>query len=331
MIFKSPKDLVAGITRRIHKKPPLPLIRHGGYLSVISQALYQFFVRRSKAKEIINYLKNQKIPKIFVVDEFFSLRTIDLKTIKNLGKVIYISSDFAYDFYLDNNIASKIMHKLEKTESLYSDLVLACSERDKLKYKEMGLTHSIFYPNIYPLSNFNLAEKDDVPSICLVLKEHWTSRSRESLFSILKGLSFLDEQIKLYLIGIKPDWIPSNIDLCYYKFIPRKLDFLRTLSKSWIGINLGIHFAGTNERKYDYALSGLIVFSDLYGSRGDYLPHEQVYVDSFDLTAKLIQIFRQGKKEITKKGLENRTQALLFAQKQKNKLINSIELLKKNS
>ena len=53
---------------------------------------------------------------------------------------------------------------------------------------------------------------------------------------------------------------------------------------------MGIHLGGTNERKYDYAMAGLVVFSDNLGVRGDLLPHEYTYVDSYDLAAKLEQL-----------------------------------------
>ncbi len=75
---------------------------------------------------------------------------------------------------------------------------------------------------------------------------------------------------------------------------------MRILSKSWIGINIGIHKGGSNERKYDYAMAGLVVFSDILGCRGDLLPHEYTYLDSNDLAAKLEQLMEFGKKRLLK-------------------------------
>jgi hypothetical protein len=220
-----------------------------------------------------------------------------------------------------------MIYNLEKSMTAKMNLIVTCSERDKLKYKNLGLNKIIYYPNIYPKSNFSISEKEDKPSICLVLKEHWGSRSYEALNKILRSLSSLSINLKLYLIGTKLHEVPSNVELHQYDFIPSKLEFLQILSKSWIGINLGIHLAGTNERKYDYALSGLIVLSDTLGARGDFIPNEYTYVDSYDLTAKLNQIFKLDKKTIIEKGLENRNHVLVLAKKQQNILLQSLVTL----
>ena len=220
-----------------------------------------------------------------------------------------------------------MMYALEKSLVTQSNLTVTCSERDKLKYEVLGVNNTIFYPNLYPDSKFHLAEKEDVPSICLVLREHWGKRSLESLNEVMNALSYLDVKLKLYSIGIKPSKVPSNVDLRYYDYIPSKLDFLQILSKSWIGINLGIHFAGTNERKYDYALSGLVVMSDIKGIRGDFIPNEFACVDCYDLAAKLNQIFQLDKKDILRKGLENRNHVKSLAKKQHDVLLKSIKLL----
>jgi hypothetical protein len=105
------------------------------------------------------------------------------------------------------------------------------------------------------------------------------------------------------------------------------MDYFAILSKSWIGINIGIHLGGTNERKYDYAMAGLVVFSDNFGSRGDLLPHEYVYVDRYDLTAKLEQIIEYGKELITEMGLKNRKQAMYLAEIQGKKLSSEVNEL----
>jgi hypothetical protein len=105
------------------------------------------------------------------------------------------------------------------------------------------------------------------------------------------------------------------------------MDYLTILSKSWIGINVGFHLGGANQRKYDYAMAGLVVFSDSLGSRGDLLPHEYVYVDRQDLTAKLEQILEYGKELITEMGLRNRKQAMYLAETQRKKLLSEVNEL----
>ncbi len=83
---------------------------------------------------------------------------------------------------------------------------------------------------------------------------------------------------------------------------------------------MGVHAGGTNQRKYDYAMAGLVVFSDNLGARGDLLPNEYTYVDSYDLAAKLNQFLELKKTEIEEKGMGNRNYVLLLAEKQKEKL-----------
>jgi len=113
---------------------------------------------------------------------------------------------------------------------------------------------------------------------------------------------------------MKPEYLSSNIKLEYHERIPSKLDYMRVLSRSWASINIGIHLGGTNERKYDYAAAGTVVFSDFYGARGDLLPFEYTYVDSYDLAAKLEVFLELGKERITEMGIENSKRALFFAE-----------------
>ena len=126
------------------------------------------------------------------------------------------------------------------------------------------------------------------------------------------------------VIGIKPQKVPKNITLKHIKFIPRKLDYLKVLSSSWIGINVGIHKAGTNERKYDYAEAGIVVLSDYFGSRGDLLPHEYTYIDSHDLTAKIEQLIQFGKESLEEMGKKNRNHVLFLANKKQKNMLNCL-------
>ena len=102
---------------------------------------------------------------------------------------------------------------------------------------------------------------------------------------------------------------------------------MRILSKSWIGINIGIHKGGSNERKYDYAMAGLVVLSDTLGCRGDLLPHEFAYIDNNDLAAKLDQLIKFGKEKINEMGIENRKHTLSFAEEQRDIISRSIKVL----
>ena len=250
------------------------------------------------------------------MDEFISLRTVDLEQLKRMGRIIYVSQDVAYNRYGfgDNRITKNLMYKLEQEKVAFADLIICCSERDLFKYIEMGGKQVIFYPNIYPTREFDTNNKDQTPSICLVLKGYWGSRAKQSLNEVFKAFSYIkNKKLRVYLIGIDPPEVPSTIELYHYTSIPSKTDFLKIMGKSWIGINIGIHMGGTNERKYEYAMSGLIVFSDKFGVRGDLLPYEYSYLDSHDLAAKLTQVLDYEKEKVFRMGKENQEQAILLA------------------
>jgi len=324
LLALKPKDLHDEIIRRLFRRDLSSTVKRN-FLYVLSHALGHYFVRSTRTARIIRILRKLNSPRIFLIDEYFSLRLVDLKRLKKLGTIIYVSSDLAYDFFGDNYVASRLMYKLERDAIPLIDMVIACSERDKLKYVEMGARKVIFYPNIYPVEEFELCNKDQMPSMSIVLRDYWDFRALRSLQEAFKALSRINRKIRLYMIGIRPQGVPKNIELQYYDYLPSKLDFLKTLSKSWIGINLGIHMGGTNQRKYDYAMAELVVFSDNLGARGDLLPYEYTYVDNHDLAAKLKQLLKLGKEKIVKMGVENRKQAISLAEKQREELLRMVK------
>ena len=319
LLLKTPRELRDGIIRRIMTKHNFNT-GDESFLTRISQALYQYFGRSARTARLMQFLRKNDSDKVFLIDGFFSINTVDLKKLKALGPIIYVSSDLAYDFYGDNIVASNLMFKFEQTVTAVSNLVIACSERDRLKYTRMGEKKALFYPNIFPIAEFEPDVKDQTPSIIIVLRGHWGSRADKSLKEVFKALSCIKRTINVTLIGTKPQKVPENVRLRHYEYIDGKLDFLMTLSRSWVGINLGIHAGGTNERKYDYAMAALVVLSDTCGVRGDILPHEYAYFDWYDLAAKLEQLLELGKESIDKMGLENRKQAISLAEKKLEEL-----------
>ena len=330
LIFKTPTDLHDGIINRIYKEERKCYPKKESFLNTIWQAFYQYLARSARTVGVLRFLKKNNSRKIFIIDEFFSLNSFSLKKLKDLGLIIYVTSDIASDFYGDNITASKLMYKFERKKIAFPDIVIACSERDKLKYLEMGAKKVFYYPNIYPIKEFETGYKEQIPCITIVLRGYWGFRANRALEEIFKSLSYIDRQLKVYLIGIKPKIIPKNIDLCYFEYIPKRLDFMKILSKSWIGINIGIHTGGSNQRKYDYAMAGLVVFSDIFGVRGDFLPHEYSFIDFLDLAAKLEQLLSLGKENITLMGVKNRKHALYMAKKKREELLSIIMNLTSN-
>lgn len=136
-----------------------------GFISVLSETLDQYFATTARSDNIIPFLRNMNSPKIFLIDEFMSIRTLNLKMLKQLGAVIYVSQDVACERYGfgENIVASRLMFKLEREILQRADLVIACSERDQLRYIEMGTKNVIFYPNIYPIMYFETGPQRQKP------------------------------------------------------------------------------------------------------------------------------------------------------------------------
>jgi hypothetical protein len=326
MILKSPRGLHDGIIRRLFHRGKTETLVNEGFFSIISDVLYHYFANSSRSSRILSALKEDNLQKIFLVDEFLSINTVKLKKIRQLGPIIYLSQDLAHQRYgyYDNLIAKNLMYRFEKDAIAITDLVIACSERDRIKYIEMGAREAVFYPNIYPIAEFEPGDKDMTPSISIVLREHWGMTASRALEEIFDALSQIQMKLKVYMIGIAPKQISRNIELEYCEFISNKVDYLQILSKSWVGTNIGMHLAGSNERKYDYAMANLVVFSDKLGARGDFLPHEYTYVDSNDLTAKLQQLLQLRKEKIFEMGMENRAVAKSLASIQCEKVLTKI-------
>ena len=329
MIFRSPQDIHDALLEQVFKRKRKHVLNGAGYLSVLSQALYYYFATRTRTRRIIPLLRGLKSRPVFLIDEFWSINTVNQETLKRLGKIIYVSQDVAYNRYGfgDHLVTKKLMYTLERKAITIADLVIACSERDRLKYIEMGAQKAIFYPNIYPLENFEPLFKNESPTISIISREHWGSKVERSLEEIFNALSLVGKKITVCVFGKAPKSVAKNINLQHYDFVPDKLQYLSILSKSWIGINIGFHMSGTNERKYDYAQAGLVVFSDGLGARGDLLPHEYTYVDSHDLAAKLEQLLQFGKDKISVMGTQNRKQVLLLVKEQRGVLIAAINNL----
>lgn len=326
IMLRSPEEFRNALIKRLSLAKPKHVLAEKGFLSMLRNALYLRFGTSARVGRLMCMLNKLDSPKVFLIDEFVSLNCFDLKKLRLLGSIIYVSQDIAFNQYGfdDSLITRKLMFRLERDAIAHVDLIVACSEMDMLKYIEMGARKAVFYPNIYPTNEFEPCEKDKMPSISIILRDHWGYRAEQSLETILNALAYLGMQIKVYLIGIKPPKVPKNIVLEYHEFIQSKLDYLKVLSTSWIGINAGIHKAGTNERKYDYAEAGTVVLSDTLGARGDLLPHEYTYVDSHDLAAKIIQLLEFGKASLTEMGKQNRNHALSMAEKEQRKLWDSI-------
>jgi hypothetical protein len=186
LMILNPKDLHDGILRRLFHRRRARVLINEGFLSVLSKVLYQYFARSARTERLIHFLRKSNLPKIFLIDEFGSLNSVNLKMLKDLGPIIYVSQDVAYNHFgfAGNFIARELMYKFERDAIALADLVIACSEMERLKYVEMGARKVTFYPNIYPITEFEPCDKDQALSISIVLPEHWGSRGERSLKEI---------------------------------------------------------------------------------------------------------------------------------------------------
>ncbi len=152
MMLKSPKDLHDRVLRRLFKRELGDALVTEGFISVLSETLDQYFASTARSDNIMPFLRNMNSPKIFLIDEFMSIRTLDLKLLKQIGTIIYVSQDIASEHYGfgDNFIARRLMYKLEREILQIADLVIACSERDRLRYVEMGAKERHFLSKYLP-------------------------------------------------------------------------------------------------------------------------------------------------------------------------------------
>ena len=108
MAIKSPNDIRDGIIRRLLRRNVDRALINSGFFSTISDVLYNFFGTSSVSTYLMSYLTKVKDPKLFVIDEFISLKTLNLKKLKKRGPIIYVSQDIAYTRYgFADNIVSQ--------------------------------------------------------------------------------------------------------------------------------------------------------------------------------------------------------------------------------
>jgi len=224
-------------------------------------------------------------------------------------KIIYLSHNFEPNFFGVTN-PKHFIWKSEKEAVNLADLVIVASYRDLLlynKYYECPIEKIAVLPNIYPL-NFNIC-KEDSPTVAVILGDHWGKSVIYSLANILSGLKNLN--LKIISVGnlLTKKLKHMGLNVEGYDYILGRRNFLEIISKAQIGINYGINLGGTNVRKFDYALSALVVLSSPLGSRGEPLPYEYTFTDAEDLKTKLRFLLERDLKRM---GEENRRFALSY-------------------
>ena len=267
----------------------------------------------SKLNDILEG-SNHKVLVINSLMGYVSIRKHISRIIKKSKPVIiYLSHDFTGDFYRQG-YSSKIAEGLEREICNISDLILASSIRDREQYiKHYKITYDkiIVYPNIYPIDTLSdhyelIRSKYEEPTLAIIgsrslYKDRFFNGLVESIYDLFDRIIYIgykapiiDHLIKKYREMIE-----------YHKHIPSRYDFLKTLSKAHIGLNYGLWLGGSNVKRYDYALSGLLILSNALGARGEILPCEYVYADQADLRGKLRQLLSRDLDEIIRCGRTN--------------------------
>ena len=221
--------------------------------------------------------------------------------------VIYLSHNYEADYYKG---FSRWIKSREQVAVSVSDIVIAASQRDFVRYVtelDADETKIVVFPNIFP-EQYKPMPKHSGKSLAVICTNKDIIR-------------FLDIAIRLHAvnnivcIGRYSEHVPpklNGVTIRRYTSIPSRSEFLSVLSQAHAGLNHGTWLGGSNVKKFDYALSGLAIFSTGTGFRGEYLPGEIACTDPYDFAAKIHSL---STSELIKLGKLNKDKALLLFEK----------------
>jgi len=238
---------------------------------------------------------------------------------------IYLSHDYEPDFVVNRYLAAMARRKIDFALS-NSSMVIAASRRDKLRYLKHGKLEDdriIVYPNIYPPANSNslLPEKSRRFTIAVV-ESRWSGPkgALRDAAELARALRLLPAHAPVRVLALGPTLpgflrriLGGGFEVESFDHVTAREEFLRVLSGAHVGLNQGRWLGGTNVKKYDYSLAGVVVLSNSAGARGEIMPHEYVFADEADLASKLTELLERDPEELEKMGLQNRRAALASA------------------
>jgi hypothetical protein len=272
-------------------------------------------INKNSITKLIKYFHDRNIIVVFDGIKGYVMAKRIINKINSKLK-IYLSHNFESDFYIG---FKRWIEKNEREAIQTSDITIAASTRDAIKYKiYFNINNIVIFPNIFPTS-FILDRKNEYPTLAIIAGSN-PSPYLKIIKYILKYTDY-----KIIYIGKFSNYNiikKYNDKIEYYKFIKDRSNFLKVLSKAHAGLNYGVWLGGSNVKRYDYALAGLAIFSNAIGARGDVLPGEVVFADIFDLIGKLNSI---DINELTSMGKLNKDKVINIYKKSKNILINSIK------
>jgi hypothetical protein len=245
--------------------------------------------------------------------------------------IIYLS----HDFYLDSvpSLLRSTVKTYEGNLIENTDLVVVSGCRDKELYrKEYGLkeeklvTYANVFPPIDPPYTLNKLEKtiiqDKYSQISIVLNAGFKlseENLRQYVYEVneavkeMEGLRVVALGDRISKVAREIKWGNNKLDVSPH--IPDRISFLNYLSRGHIGINYAYKPMGTNVKRFDFALAGLVILSRIMGARGELLPYEYTYLDYADLKVKLSKMLGYDLENLKKMGYKNRVEALNIASK----------------
>ena len=318
--------IMRGFSKFLRKIPPLRRLGIG--LNSISTKM--------RCRDLYEKLSKDNGEYLLVVDSirgYMAIQSVFDKIASKALAVLYLSHNYEPEF-VGSKFLWNYLEKVERRIITSSDLVLAVSMRDFKVFKhKYGVDDGkvIFLPNIYPVDGLELS-KFKSPSISLILPDNWGTNAIHSTISYISEAVRMSEKVKkLVIVGRiagkisqQKKWGDAVIET--YSFIRSRRKFLETIGKAHIGVNFAFKSAGTNVKKYDYALTKQVVLSNFIGAKGDLLPYEYTFLDKYDLASKIDQIFDR---DYLKMGEENALFAHKLYQKAKKKIkAKLLEMLK---
>ena len=237
------------------------------------------------------------------------------------SRLIHISHDFVGEFPYTCRLHQSLKKSSLNILSELNPLTIVVSYRDKILYEEAAkLSRVLVFPNIYPPVDEKFeprmpTKQTERDALSVVAVKGADSHYSTKLAEFIKLAKKYMHNMRLTVItSHKPTYehlstlADSKIAIRVMENIPDRFEFLKVLSEHHIGLIelYGKRIGGTNVRKYDYALAGIVPASLWWNIPGEPI-NEIPFLDLPDLVAKLAYLTPE---ELYKRGLENQTRAL---------------------
>ena len=214
--------------------------------------------------------------------------------------------------YMIEYFRKLLIKNVKKLINKYIDIIILNSRRDLYIYREIFPKKTIIYlPTIY-LPNDYVPCAYEKPKDKLIINIVHRSNVSNNFINII--INHMQKQFGTVLVRSIGKPISGAQ---YIPWLPTRKDFLDYLSQGHAGINFSMQHnyqSGTNVKRYDYALACNVVFTQSLSATGEQLPFEIVFIDEYDLLAKLydkdIEYFINGGKQNLKYVLELREKSI---------------------